>query len=205
MPRPEGSDASSRVVRAAEGNRAWFDALHTDEHGLGWCQCVAWWVAGFEGWGERTAEENRALREDLFARGVHDGYFLVADERPVAWAQVAPRDALGRVARAFGRPPDPGAWAVGCLAVPPRERRRGRARALLRGVLADVARRGATGLEAFPKDLDGASCEEGELWNGPLELYRELGFEVVDRVPPRLVVRRAISGASLGRAEPPAT
>ena len=202
MPEPGGTEAGPRVVRAAEGNRTWFDALHTDEHGLGWCQCVAWWVAGFEGWGERTAAENRALREGLFDRGVYDGYFLVAGERPVAWAQVAPRDALGRVARVFQRPPDPGAWAVGCLAVPPGERRRGRARALLTGVLEDVARRGATSLEAFPKDLGGTAEEEGELWNGPLALYHALGFEVVARIPPRLVVRKAISGASPARSDP---
>jgi hypothetical protein len=73
----------------------------------GWCSCVAWWVPDWEGFGERTAEENRALREALFARGEYDGYLAYADGRAVGWAQVGRRDRLAKLLSQFSLAPDP--------------------------------------------------------------------------------------------------
>ena len=53
-----------------------FKRLHCDANDAGWCQCVAWWVVDWTGWGERTAEQNRCLGEELFASGEYDGYLL---------------------------------------------------------------------------------------------------------------------------------
>ena len=34
----------------------------------GWCWCVAWEVDSWEGWTDRSASQNQALRERLWAR-----------------------------------------------------------------------------------------------------------------------------------------
>ena len=46
------------VRRMEEALRPDFHRLHSERNGIGWCHCVAWWVDGWEDWGDRTADEN---------------------------------------------------------------------------------------------------------------------------------------------------
>ena len=151
-----------------------FLALHSDSNEAGWCRCVAWWVAGWDGWGERSAEENAALRNAVFASGEGDGYLLYEGSEPVAWCQVAPRERLPGIAADFGHDAPAGTWSIGCVFVAPGHRRKGVARALLERVVADLEARGAKRIEAYPR----RGAEHAlEMWNGPAELWAELGFE----------------------------
>ena len=176
-----------RALSLTPGRRPDFASLHAGAEG--WCQCVAWWVESWEGWGARSEAQNRDLRAELFARGQDDGYLLYdAEGRALAWAQVGPRDRLVKLSESFGLAPDPGAWAIMCLRVSPDQRRRGHARALLEGILAALPGRGARRVEAFPKC--GPDLEPGELWTGPERLYRELGFEPEGGRSPRPGGRR---------------
>ena len=77
-----------------------FFAVHSEINDCGWCSCVAWWVPTWDGWGNRTASENRELRESLCERGEYDGYLLYLDGAPVGWCQVGPRDRLEKLAAA---------------------------------------------------------------------------------------------------------
>lgn len=174
------------------GPERWDDflAVHHEAKGAGACRCVAWWVESWEGWLERSAEENLALRESLCARGEYDGYLAYDGARPIGWCQVGPRDRLIKLARQFELEPDPSAWAITCFQIDPDHRRRGVARALLEFVLADLPERGARTLEAFPKR--GEALEEGELWNGPAALFRSLGFETARTGPVREVLVRVL-------------
>ena len=173
------------VHRLDAARRGDFFRAHCAEQGTGHCYCVAWHVPTWQGWGERTDAQNRRLREELFERGVFDGYLLYDGGEPVGWCQATRRDELPKLASQFGLPPDPGAFALGCFAVQPRARRRGAARALLAAALADLPSRGARRVEAFPKR--GVS-EPGELWNGPEALFRAAGFRVVREDPVRPVL-----------------
>jgi len=153
--------------------------------GGGWCYCVAWWVPHWVGFGERTAEQNRELRERLLSIGVADGWLGVLDDKTVGWCQGGPRDQLGRIAFHYKRPADPDCWAIGCLQVPHPLRRQGIARDLLRGVLAHMRQAGARRVEAYPTvDKSGGAADPAELWPGPLVLYRSLGFRVIGRKGP---------------------
>lgn len=172
-----------RTLPLTPERRADFASLHAGAEG--WCQCVAWWVETWEGWGARSEAQNRTLRAELFRRDQDDGYLLYEEQGgPVAWAQVGPRDRLVKLTRSFGLAPDPHAWAITCLKVVPGERGRGLARTLLKGVLADLPRRGARRAEAFPKC--GPDLEPADLWTGPERLFLELGFAPpeVDSPPP---------------------
>lgn len=161
-------------LRLTAADEPAFLALHDEAQGAGWCRCVAWQVPSWEGWGERTAEQNLALRRELWQRGERDLWLLRVDGVPVASCQAGPRDRLPKLVAAFGLDPSPETWAITCFFVAPAHRRLGRARELLEGVLADLRAEGVRRVEAFPKP--GAQLEDGEAWTGPEALYRQAGF-----------------------------
>lgn len=180
------------VRHLAPAVRGDFWRMHCAEAGTGWCYCTAWWVPGWDGWGERTDAQNRAVREGLFEKGQDDGYLLYRDGVPLGWCQAGPRDRLGKLVTQYRLEPEPGVWAVTCMAIQPEARGKGLARHLLAEVLADLPGRGARAVEAFPKE--GAAREPGDLWRGPETLFREAGFLRVRETPAGPIYRLDFSG-----------
>jgi GNAT superfamily N-acetyltransferase len=180
-----------RLTTDLEGD--FFALMARDESGEGaWCWCSAWWTPTWEGFGDRTAEENRALRESLFADGVHDGYLGYVDGAPVGWMKAGPRDAMPKIASTFDLEPDPDVWAVSCFMVLPSYRGQGLGRRFFRAVLDDVRAQGVTAIEGYP--LHGSGHEAGEVWTGPESLFVEAGFAEISRGPRRVVYRLDVSG-----------
>jgi len=166
-----------QIARLDQNHLPDFFQVHSVENEAGWCCCVAWWVPTWEGWGERTQAENRALREALFQGGEYDGYLGYLDSKPVGWCQTGPRDRLEKLRRQMGLAPDPEAWAITCFLIVPAYRREGVASSLLRGVLEDLQQRGVRRVEAYPKR--GEHLDSGDLWNGPEGMFLQAGFRVV--------------------------
>lgn len=164
------------IKRLSRENESEFAHVHCEAAGNGWCRCVAWWTPTWEGWGERTASDNAAVRRKLFDEGVHDGYLVYVDGALAGWVQAWKRDAFSKLASQFRVTSDADAWMIGCVLILAPYRERGVARAALSEIVADLRLRGARSIDAFPKR--GAS-EPGELWNGPLSTYLGLGFAVV--------------------------
>jgi GNAT superfamily N-acetyltransferase len=171
------------VHRLDHSRRDDFFRLHAEANGCGWCRCVAWWVPSWDGWSERTAEENKALRQSLFEQGQDDGYLLYFEGEPVGWCQVGPRDRLTKLVAEYRLAPEPRVWAATCFLLAPRARRRGWARLLLEEIVRDLPARGADVLEAFPRRGEGLEAED--VWTGPESLFVELGFEWVQEHPRR--------------------
>ncbi len=172
------------VRRLDAGSRSDFWRLHCDAGGHGWCCCVAWWTPTWDGWSERSAAENKALREELFDRGEYDGYLLYQDEAPVAWCQVGRRDRLDKLREQYGLPEDPETWALSCFVVAPAHRGMGLGHHLLVAVLADLRAAGVRRIEAYP--ARGADLPADDVWTGPEALFVRQGFRQVggtDRRP----------------------
>ncbi len=163
-----------QVARCGPENRPDFYRVHCAANDTGWCFCVAWWVPTWDGWGERTAEQNRVLRESLFEQGEYDGYLLYVDHEPVGWYQAGPRDRLEKLCRVYELTPDPAAWAITCFVMAPHKRRQGLSGVLLAEALRDLAARGVGYVQAFPKR--GAQLDAGDLWRGPEAIYQQAGF-----------------------------
>jgi GNAT superfamily N-acetyltransferase len=178
--------AEVTVTRLSSAGEAEFDRIHCDATGNGWCRCVAWWVPTWDGWGDRTAEQNAALRQDLFARGIHDGYLIHVDGALGGWCQAWKRDAFAKLARQFEVPPDESAWMIGCVLILPAFRGRGVASQAIAAIVADLRSRGARSVDAYPKR---GAHEAGDLWNGPESTYRRLGFQIVRDDTKRPVLR----------------
>jgi GNAT superfamily N-acetyltransferase len=174
------------IKRLTHENEAEFARIHCDATGNGWCQCAAWWVPTWEGWGERTPAQNLALRQKLFSDGVHDGYFVYADEALAGWVQAWKRDAFAKLATQFSVTSDDDAWMIGCVFILTEFRKLGVAAEALSLVVDDLRLRGARSIDAFPKR--GAN-DAGELWNGPESTYVRLGFNVIRDDPKRPLLR----------------
>lgn len=176
-----------KVVQFAPELEADFWALHSAEHGCGWCYCSAWWISDWQGWADRSDKQNRAVREELLTRGEHDGYLLYRGDQPVGWCQVGPRDRLIKLCNQFGHSPDPDTWAITCFLIHPDFRRRGFARSLLQGILRDLPARGARRVEAYPRRSP--DPHPGDIWNGPEALFLEMGFIEIKADPVRPVLQ----------------
>jgi GNAT superfamily N-acetyltransferase len=153
-----------------------FYDFHCEKNGEGWCNCVAWWIPTWDGWGDRTAEQNKALRNDLFSKGQHDGYLLFVDGKVAGWAQCGRRDRLGKLKSQHKLTEDPDVWAITCFTISPSYRKKGLSHKFLKGILDDLKSSGIKYVQAFPKK--GAKLEDGEVWTGPEALYKKAGFQV---------------------------
>lgn len=161
--------------------------------GCDWCFCVAWHVPTWDGWTDRTAEENRALRNRLFAEGKFDGYLVYDGAQPIGWCQCAPLAWFPKLVEQFGLEQEPqGTYAVGCLEILPEHRKRGLSSILLREVLQDLKRQGVTRVLAVPR---AGRHEDGKVWTGPASLFESAGFEPLRDVGDRKVVALSLACA----------
>jgi GNAT superfamily N-acetyltransferase len=179
-----------RVEGFGPATREDFMRLHSEVNGAGWCRCVAWWVPTWDGWGERTAQQNAALRQELCDAGEYDGLLAYDGGDPVGWCQLGPRDRLEKLLRQFDLEPEPGTWAVSCFLVSPSHRARGVASALLRAAIEAARSEGAARLEAYPRTR---ADDAGELWTGPERLFVRAGFTPLGDAPPRRLYRLSLA------------
>ncbi|WP_431280436.1 GNAT family N-acetyltransferase [Leifsonia poae] len=108
------------------------------------------------------------------------------DGVPVGWAAVEQFSAYPGLARSpitkrvGDDPADP--WAVTCFVVRLEYRKRGVARALLRGAVDYALSQGATVVEGYPVDPDvRPSLSSAERFHGTVSLFDSSGFRVVRR------------------------
>lgn len=171
------------IRRLSSANEDEFHRIHAAGSG---CHCVAWWVPTWEGWSERSAQDNARLRRALFEAHVHDGYLIYSDGALAGWCQAWKRDAFAKLAAQFQAASDDDAWMIGCLLILPAHRGGGVAREAVAQVVADLRLRGARSVDAYPKR---GADEAGELWNGAESTYLRLGFEIVRDDAKRPVLR----------------
>lgn len=151
-----------------------FYRIHCDECGHGWCFCVAWWIPTWKGWEQRTSEENRKMREQLFDVGHYDGYLMYNDKKPIGWCQVGPRDRLDKLCDEYMLPSDHDAWAITCFIIAPEFREIGLGYYMLWEILKDLKQRGVKYVQAFPRR--GKDLEAEELWAGPESYFKKAEF-----------------------------
>jgi hypothetical protein len=172
------------IKRLSQDLKQDFYLVHSDECCGGWCFCAAWYIPTWEGFGDRSGGQNKQVREDLFARGVYDGYLVYEAGVPSGWVQVGPRDRFVKLLGQFSLTPDPQVWAITCMALSPKLQGKGLSHEIIRLILADLKILGIKNVQAFPKVGEGLSKET--IWTGPLAIFKKAGFKVIkenDRRP----------------------
>lgn len=148
-----------------------------------WCQ---YWRVSASAYGrtskdqlaERLAERRNALRKQL-DQPTPPGVIAYIDDQVAGWCGLGPRHDMKRLVRSRTIPSvdDRPVWAILCFLVRPGYRRRGVARALLRGVIECARSYGAPALEAYPVDPGGERINTASAYVGTCAMFEQEGFQ----------------------------
>jgi len=118
------------------------------------------------------------LRAEIDAGPPPPGFVAYLDGVPVGWCGVSVRTATPRLdhSRVIPAIDDLPVWAIGCFRIRVGYRRRGVARALLRGVVEAARAAGAPGIEAYPVDPEGRRIDAGFGYVGLASMFDAVGF-----------------------------
>lgn len=153
------------------------------------CRCYVFGGGGFELWDKANAcGENRGVMAARIRAGEIDGLLAYRGGRVIGWVHYGPTARFHSPNGAL-EPVEEGVASIVCFVVAPSARRQGVARELLRGALAALQRAGFRAVDARPRPGDHPAMEH---FPGPVDLYASEGFEIVERTPERLRVRRAL-------------
>jgi hypothetical protein len=174
------------VKRLSQALKWDFYRVHSVDCCGAWCFCAAWYVPTWEGFGDRSAEQNKQVREELFEKGVYDGYLVYEGGIPCGWVQVTRRDRIDKLMERFALQPDPLIWAITCMALAPKLQGKGYSHEIVRLILDDMRLQGIKKVQAFPKIGEGLSKET--IWTGPLAVFLNAGFKVIQEDEDRPVL-----------------
>jgi len=164
------------------------------EHGAqGGCWCM-WWRLRPKDYAPNAGKNNeQALKALVDARGPV-GLLAYLDGGAVGWCSVAPREQLLRIPTSATWKPvdDLPVWAISCFFVEKRHRHQGISSQLLSAAVEYARRNGGGVVEAYPKDLAGATGPEKDrsLYFGTAQMFKAAGFEEVARRHPVFPIMR---------------
>jgi len=163
-------------------------ALFSEEHGkFRYCSCMRWRLTSTQ-FKCSTKDGRVATLEQLVKQGTPVGVLAYAENEPVGWCSIAPREtyeALERY-RALPRVDDAPVWSVVCFFIDRNFRRKGATLGLLLAAVEYGRSMGAKIIEGYP-------VEPGErlyTYMGSPSTFRAAGFrDVTPTVQTRTVMR----------------
>jgi len=164
------------------------------------CYCFNFRFAGDDAAAaDRTGADNRRDMSAAIADGRAHGLLAYVDGHAVGWCSASPKAEMAQLAKRDWVPPEAErVGVVGCLVIAAPYRRHGVARALVAAAGDYLAGLGCTVVEAYPVKELGV---EAHGFYGPLEIYRDLGYETYRDLPQRLVVRKPLGPTDNGIGE----
>jgi GNAT superfamily N-acetyltransferase len=185
------------TVKTRELTRAdWpaIEQLFGDRGACGGCWCMWWRVErGGRLWEEtKGAVAKRSFRQ-LVESGRARGVLAFIDGEPVGWCALGPRPDFPRLetVRAYRRDDAANVWSINCFFIPREFRGQGVARALLKAAVSACRKHGAKVVEGYPVTSQMAAAFS---WTGPLKIFEEAGFDVVQATSKaKPLVRRSLA------------
>jgi ribosomal protein S18 acetylase RimI-like enzyme len=171
-----------------------------------WCWCSYFRLRSLDFKGATPASNRRVLAKAVRTTAADErapGLVAYRDGVAIGWVSVGPRDDYERLRHSKVMAPvdERPVWSIVCFVVARTARGQGVARALLDAAMVYAAEHGATLLEAYPVDTDGARIASANAYKGTLSMFERAGFEVVERrranrtSPIRPIVRRGVKGS----------
>jgi ribosomal protein S18 acetylase RimI-like enzyme len=161
------------------------------------CYCHYYQVPKSIRWASLSAPQNRTAMQARIEVGEMEGFLAYDGGEVVGWVNAQPRHKLPHCFARLGISPTPlacapfEAAAVVCFVIAPTQRRRGIARALLRGAIESLAARGFELVDAFPFK-SGDSELAADHYHGPLPIFLDAGFSVLSEHKDLTVVRKLL-------------
>ena len=170
-----------------------------------WCWCSFYRLRGVD-FRTATPASNRSVLERAVettaAEGRAPGLVAYRDGKAVGWVSLGPRDDYERLrhSRVLAPIDDRPVWSVVCFVVARQARGQGIAAALLDAAVGYAREHGATLLESYPVETDGARVSAANAYKGTVRMFERAGFEIAERrqanatSAPRPIMRRAVRG-----------
>jgi GNAT superfamily N-acetyltransferase len=168
-----------------------FVALMGPNGAMQGCWCM-WFRLTNADFNNMAGDANREAMRDLVTNDCVPGLLAYDGDTPAGWVSLAPREEFGRVERSkfFTRVDDEQVWSVVCFYVPRKQRGKGLMTALLVGAIDFARDRGASVLEAYPRDPSIARVSSDGAFVGLEPVFRNAGFvEVARRDKKRPILR----------------
>lgn len=164
-----------------------FERLFGANGACGGCWCQYWRVAkGGKLWEETTGAKAKRLTKGLILSGQMTGLLAYAGASPVGWCSYGPRADFPRLetAKAYQREDTGGVWSVNCFFIDKEYRRMGLAAEMLSAALKFMKKKKVKMVEAYPTPLtqDGKKLPAAFVWTGPLSIFENAGFQIIQRL-----------------------
>ncbi len=150
------------------------------------CWCI-WWrlPKGGKVWNETRGPKAKKMLQNLVKKGKAGAILAYADGAPVGWLALGPRTDFPKLetAKAYKVDDVEKAWSFPCFFIASRFRGQGIGRGLLSAAIKAAKKQKAKILEGYPVPLtkNGKKLPAAWSYTGPLKLFEEFGFRIVQR------------------------
>ncbi len=168
-----------------------FEKLFGKNGACAGCWCMFWKLSRAE-FARKSGEGNKRAIKKIITSGQVPGILAYADDEPIGWCAVAPREVYPSLdrSRVLKRVDDQSVWSVTCFYVARGSRKQGVTGPLLRAAVVFAREHDARIVEGYPIDSGGTQKDTGSIYTGLLSTFQEVGFvEVERRSPSRPIVR----------------
>jgi GNAT superfamily N-acetyltransferase len=160
----------------------------------GGCWCM-WWRVPRSEFGKQGNQGNKTALKATVDSGEIPGLLAYANDQPIAWCSVAPREAFPSLerSRTLKRVDDLPVWSIVCFYVAKPYRRKGLMAELLRAAIDYAMQHGAKIVEGYPIEPKHDDSPPVSTFTGIFSAFQEVGFvEVARRSEKRPIMRYVI-------------
>jgi len=152
------------------------------------CWCMCWRAESYKAWMEMRGTRAREAFRNLVQKSKAHGVLAFAENEPVGWCSFGPRSHFPVLAQlnAYKRSDTKDVWSITCFFIHRNWRRKGLSRGLLNAALKIIRKRGVKIVEGYPATTtkDGRRLSASFAWTGPMKIYEEQGFKMVQATNP---------------------
>jgi len=132
---------------------------------------------------KRKGDKNRRAMKRLIDSGHIPGLLAFADNKPIGWCSVSPREVFSALARSRVLKPvdDQPVWSIVCFFIAKEYRHRGLSVALLKAAIEYVKKNGGKIVEGYPIDPKKKDYVDAFAFTGLLSAFKKAGFTEVAR------------------------
>ncbi len=165
--------------------------LFGERGACGGCWCM-WWRLRQSQFNNQKGQLNREALEALVESGETPGLIAYAENRPIGWCAIAPREEYVVLAnsRILQKVDDQSVWSVVCFFIAKPYRRKGVTVELLKAAVKYARENGASIVEGYPVEPKKASMPDTFAYTGLAAAFLKAGFsEVARRSETRPIMR----------------
>lgn len=172
-----------------------FEKLFGERGACGGCWCM-WWRLARPQFEQQKGKKNKQAMRNIVDSGEIPGILAYANDQPIAWCSIAPRNRFPVLQRSRILKPidDKPVWSIVCFFVAKSYRRKGVSVKLLRAAIEYVKEQGGTIVEGYPVEPRKSSMPAVFAWTGLSSAFLKAGFaECLRRSETRPIVRYVIA------------